>query len=86
LYDQGIGRILGALEKNNAIENTVIIFISDNGGCAETAGTGNIDIIGTPQRTKVIAQPGRMQAIRRSGCINRMCMKGNFFTNDCSLA
>jgi arylsulfatase A-like enzyme len=47
--DQGIGRILDALEKNNALENTVIIFISDNGACAETAGNGNIDIIGTPQ-------------------------------------
>ena len=46
--DQGIGRILGALEKNKAMENTVIIFISDNGGCAETAGNGNIDTIGTP--------------------------------------
>jgi arylsulfatase A-like enzyme len=45
--DQGIGRILGALEKNNATENTVIIFISDNGACAETAGNGNINIIGT---------------------------------------
>ena len=45
--DQGIGRILGALEKNKAMENTVIIFISDNGGCAETAGNGNINIIGT---------------------------------------
>jgi arylsulfatase A-like enzyme len=47
--DQGIGRIIDALEKNNVLENTVVFFISDNGACAETAGTGNIDIIGTPQ-------------------------------------
>ena len=46
--DQGVGRILKALEKNNAMDDTVVIFISDNGACAETAGTGDIDIIGTP--------------------------------------
>ena len=45
--DQGIGRILGALEKHNAVENTVVMFISDNGACAETAGNGNISTIGT---------------------------------------
>jgi len=46
--DQGVGRILKALEKNNAVDDTIVIFISDNGACAETAGTGDIDIIGTP--------------------------------------
>lgn len=46
--DQNIGRILDTLEANNATENTVIIFISDNGACAETAGNGNINTIGTP--------------------------------------
>jgi arylsulfatase A-like enzyme len=50
--DQGIGRIIQALEKNNAIDNTVVIFISDNGACAETAGTNDIDIIGTPATTE----------------------------------
>ena len=46
--DQGIGRILAALQKNNALDNTVILFISDNGACAETAGDGDISLIGTP--------------------------------------
>jgi arylsulfatase A-like enzyme len=46
--DQGVGRFLKALEKNNAMDDTVVIFISDNGACAETAGTGDIDTIGTP--------------------------------------
>ena len=45
--DQGLGRILKTIEKNGAIDNTVIMFLSDNGGCAEPAGKGNIDIIGT---------------------------------------
>jgi arylsulfatase A-like enzyme len=33
--DQGIGRILDALRETNQWENTLIMFLSDNGGCAE---------------------------------------------------
>ncbi len=33
--DQGIGRIIATLEKTGQLDNTVIIFLSDNGACAE---------------------------------------------------
>ena len=33
--DQGIGRIIRSLEETGQLENTVIIFLSDNGACAE---------------------------------------------------
>lgn len=33
--DQGIGRILDALEESGQMEDTLILFLSDNGGCAE---------------------------------------------------
>src|SRR3569832_3008138 len=33
--DQGIGRILGALEDEGELDNTLVIFLSDNGACAE---------------------------------------------------
>lgn len=33
--DQGIGRIIGALERSGQLDNTVIIFLADNGACAE---------------------------------------------------
>ena len=36
--DQGIGRILGALEKVGAADDTLVMFLSDNGGCAENPG------------------------------------------------
>ena len=36
--DQGIGRILNALEETKALDNTLILFLSDNGGCAEELG------------------------------------------------
>lgn len=40
--DQGIGRIVEALEKTGQLENTVIFYLQDNGACQEAIGrTGN---------------------------------------------
>jgi arylsulfatase len=36
--DQGIGRIVEQLRKENQLDNTVIMFLEDNGGCAEPMG------------------------------------------------
>lgn len=36
--DQGIGDIIATVEKHGAMDNTLIIFLSDNGGCAEGQG------------------------------------------------
>lgn len=36
--DQGIGRILQALDEVGATDNTLVMFLSDNGGCAENPG------------------------------------------------
>lgn len=36
--DQGIGRILAALDEEGVAENTLVLFLSDNGGCAEKPG------------------------------------------------
>jgi arylsulfatase len=36
--DQNVGRIVAALEKNGQLENTLVLFLQDNGGCAETIG------------------------------------------------
>ena len=38
--DQGIGKLLETLEANGALENTLIMFLQDNGGCAEGFGRG----------------------------------------------
>ena len=37
--DQGIGRIIKALEDAGKLDNTIILFLSDNGACAEVQGT-----------------------------------------------
>ncbi|MFZ4583491.1 MAG: arylsulfatase, partial [Paludibacter sp.] len=36
--DQGIGKVIAELERTNQLDNTLIMFLSDNGGCAEEPG------------------------------------------------
>ena len=36
--DQGIGRIMGALKKHGIFDNTLMMYMQDNGGCAEGLG------------------------------------------------
>jgi len=36
--DQGIGKIVGALKEKDAFDNTLMLFLQDNGGCAEGLG------------------------------------------------
>lgn len=40
--DENIGKMLDALEKNGQLENTLILFLQDNGGCAEDFGRRKI--------------------------------------------
>jgi len=37
--DQGLGRIISELKRGGHFENTLILFLSDNGGCAEEYGS-----------------------------------------------
>jgi arylsulfatase len=36
--DRGIGKVLDALERRGMAKNTLVLFLSDNGGCAEEIG------------------------------------------------
>jgi arylsulfatase len=38
--DQGIGRIVESLRRNGQLENTIILFLADNGACAEDIPEG----------------------------------------------
>jgi arylsulfatase len=43
IMDAGVGRILATLERREILDNTLILFLADNGGCAEeltAAGKG----------------------------------------------
>jgi len=37
--DQGIGRIVAALKETGRLDNTLVLFLADNGGCAEEYGS-----------------------------------------------
>jgi arylsulfatase len=39
--DQGIGRIIAKLEEEGILDNTLVLFLSDNGACAEEWGPDN---------------------------------------------
>ena len=45
--DQNIGRLINKLKSNGQYENTMIVFISDNGACAETVNT---KLLSNPER------------------------------------
>lgn len=40
--DQGIGRIVKTLEQTGRLQNTMLVFLSDNGGCEEDTRMSNI--------------------------------------------
>jgi len=40
--DQGIGRIVESLKDNEILDNTMIVFLADNGGCAEYSIYGGL--------------------------------------------
>ncbi len=41
--DQGVGRVLAALERRGIAADTLVLFLSDNGGCHEQLGEGQKD-------------------------------------------
>lgn len=41
--DQGIGRVVDQLKKHDALDNTIVIYLQDNGGCAEGYGRADND-------------------------------------------
>ncbi len=58
--DQGIGRVLEALRRIGEEENTVVMFLSDNGGCHESVEGRKLDTPGTKP-----GEPGSFVAYRR---------------------
>lgn len=49
--DQNIGKLLDSLESRKLLDNTVIMFLNDNGACAEGGmlGWGDKDLLGTKE-------------------------------------
>ena len=50
--DQGVGQILATLERTGRGNNTLVLFLADNGGCAEELGP-NARAIHIPAKTRI---------------------------------
>lgn len=73
IMDQGIGKIISTLEKKGELDNTVLFYMHDNGGCAETLNSNQTEIPLTEEqkRGKLYAKDsiflGKMPAYTRDG-------------------
>lgn len=50
VMDQGIGRIITALEKKGELDNTIIFYLHDNGGCAEPLNSNKAEVPPTEEQ------------------------------------
>ncbi len=75
--DQGVGKLVAELKRTGQLENTLILFLQDNGGCAEPMGrAGNKDHpnIDRPEKPTFAAmKPGDMAA---SGSVPKQTRDG----------
>ena len=53
VMDQGVGKIITALEKKGELDNTLIFYMHDNGGCAETLNSMQTEIPPTAEESKI---------------------------------
>lgn len=76
--DQGVGRILQALDDAKITDNTLVIFLSDNGGCQEEVQPGWFDVcsatrdgrpvrVGDGPRQRQGAMPGSEEVYQSYG-------------------
>jgi arylsulfatase len=64
LMDRAVGQVVAALERNGRLDNTLFVFLSDNGGCAEELPAGWVDELASPPRhTRPVTRAG--QRVRR---------------------
>ncbi len=75
--DQGIGKLVAELKRTAQLENTLILFLQDNGGCAEPMGrAGNKDhpnILRPDRPTFPVMAPGDFAA---AGSVPRQTRDG----------
>ncbi|MFP4057807.1 MAG: sulfatase-like hydrolase/transferase [Candidatus Brocadiia bacterium] len=62
--DQGVGRILEALADTGRLDDTLVLFLADNGGCAEEMGSRG-PVRPDPQKVKHIEPLGPDELQRR---------------------
>ena len=66
VMDQGIGRIIAALEEKGQLDNTIILYMQDNGGCAEPVLTNRMAIpLTDAQKVLKPSPPDQVLTVRK---------------------
>jgi arylsulfatase len=75
--DQGIGRITQTLKKNGKLDNTLILFMQDNGGCQEGVGRkGDFKRPVEPSLPKIAQDAIRLDVIPKQNRAGVPTLKG----------
>ncbi len=75
--DQGIGKLIAELKKTGQLENTLIFFLQDNGGCAEAMGrTGNKQHPNIERPEKPTFPPMKPEEFAAAGSVPRQTRDG----------
>lgn len=89
--DTGIGRIVEALKRQGDLENTLIIFLSDNGACAEWEPFG-FDLEAkafaqnAPGQGINVGTPGKPNILHEGETLQKMGGPGSLFSYGCAWA
>jgi arylsulfatase len=68
--DQGIGKIVAELKRTGRLDDTLVLFLQDNGGCAELMGrTGNAQHPNIPRPDKPTLPPLKADALLPPGSV-----------------
>jgi arylsulfatase A-like enzyme len=68
--DQGVGKIVAELKRTGQLDNTLVLFLQDNGGCAEVMGrTGNKDHPNIERPEKPTLAPLKPEALLPPGSV-----------------
>jgi arylsulfatase A-like enzyme len=68
--DQGVGKIVAELKRTGQLDNTLVLFLQDNGGCAEVQGrTGNKDHPNIDRPDKPTLPPLKPEALLPPGSV-----------------
>lgn len=75
--DQGVGKLLAALRETQQFENTLILYLQDNGACAEAMGRkGTAEHPDIPRPQQPWFPPLPPQAFARSGSVPHQTRAG----------
>ena len=75
--DQGIGRLVEELKRTGQFENTLILFLQDNGGCAEPMGrSGNKEHPNIDRPEKPAFPPMKPEDFATAGSVPRQTRDG----------